>query len=74
MKLERPTSIISKRVKDTPERSTPKPARPDRGDQPSRPNRFEDDLPGEPIVPDRDDAPAEMPGEIIVPDREERKP
>jgi hypothetical protein len=67
--VKKTTSIMSKKDKDTPERGTPRPARPDRGGgHPGRPDRgFENDLPGEPIVPDRDDA--EMPGEIIVPDR-----
>jgi hypothetical protein len=66
------TSIVAKKEKGTPERGTPRPVRPDRGgDRPRRPDRaFENDLPGEPIVPDRNDA--EMPGEIIVPDRDER--
>lgn len=66
------TSMVSKKDKGTPERGSPRPARPDRGGgHPGRPDRaFENDLPGEPIVPDRNDA--EMPGEIIVPDRDER--
>ena len=66
------TSIVSKKDEGAPERGTPRPARPDRGGgHPGRPDRaFENDLPGETIVPDRDDV--EMPGEIIVPDRDER--
>jgi hypothetical protein len=61
---------MSKKDKGTPERGTPRPSRPDRGgDHPGRPDRaFEDGLPGDVIVPDRND----MPGEIIVPDRDER--
>jgi len=70
--VKKTTSIVSKKDKGTPERGAPRPARPDRGGgHPGRPDRaFENDLPGEPIVPDRNDA--EMPGEIIVPDRDER--
>jgi len=70
--VKKTTSIVSKKDKGAPERGTPRPARPDRGGgHPGRPDRaFENDLPGEPIVPDRNDA--EMPGEIIVPDRDER--
>ena len=72
-------AIVAKREKNAPERGAPLPARPDRGcGHPTRdtghpgrgrPDRaFEDGLPGEPIVPDRDDA--ESTGEVIVPERE----
>jgi hypothetical protein len=70
--VKKTTSIVAKKDQGTPERSTPRPPRPDRGDDhPGRPDRsFEDDLPGEPIVPDYDE---ETSGDIIVPDRDKRK-
>ncbi len=70
--VKKTTSIVSEKNKVRPERVAPSPARPDRGGgHPGRPDRaFENDLPGEPIVPDRNDA--ETPGEIIVPDRVEK--
>ena len=69
------TSIMSKKDKGTPDRGTPPPERPDRGGHPGRPDRgFEDDLPGEPTVPDRNvDLPGDLPGDVRVPNRGQKK-
>ena len=67
-----PEKIVAKKDKGAPDRTITRPPRPDRGGGPHGPGRgrpqpdpgFENDLPGEPIVPDRDD---ELGGDVIVP-------
>ncbi len=75
--VKKGSSMVAKKDRGAPDRTITRPPRPDRGGGSPRPDRdrpdrgFENDLPGEPIVPDRDDRPgSDEPGEVIVPDRD----